>query len=75
MKSEPDERGMFGQYGGRFVPEMLIGALDELEQSGELHGYQPYHAARADLSRRAGRSEIAKAEYRKAYEAEHGAIA
>ncbi len=30
MKSETDERGMFGPYGGRFVPEMLITALDEL---------------------------------------------
>ncbi len=30
MKSEPDERGMFGEYGGRFVPEMLISVLDEL---------------------------------------------
>jgi tryptophan synthase beta chain len=27
----PDARGYFGQYGGRFVPETLIGALDELE--------------------------------------------
>jgi len=30
MKSEPDARGMFGPYGGRFVPEMLVAALDEL---------------------------------------------
>jgi tryptophan synthase beta chain len=27
----PDERGRFGPYGGRFVPETLIAALDELE--------------------------------------------
>jgi tryptophan synthase beta chain len=26
----PDERGHFGPYGGRFMPEALIGALDEL---------------------------------------------
>ena len=31
MKSEPDERGHFGPYGGRFVAETLIAALDELE--------------------------------------------
>jgi tryptophan synthase beta chain len=31
LKSEPDERGHFGQYGGRFVSETLIAALDELE--------------------------------------------
>ena len=35
MKSEADERGMFGAYGGRFVPEMLISALDELLDASE----------------------------------------
>ena len=28
--SVPDERGRFGTYGGRYVPEVLIPALDEL---------------------------------------------
>ncbi len=28
--SVPDERGYFGEFGGRFVPETLIPALDEL---------------------------------------------
>jgi tryptophan synthase beta chain len=27
----PDERGYFGEYGGRFVPETLVPALEELE--------------------------------------------
>ena len=27
----PDEQGFYGQYGGRYVPEMLVPALDELE--------------------------------------------
>jgi tryptophan synthase beta chain len=27
----PDARGLFGPYGGRFVPETLVPALDELE--------------------------------------------
>ena len=31
MASAPDERGRFGCYGGRYVPETLIPALDELE--------------------------------------------
>ncbi len=26
----PDARGYFGEFGGRFVPEVLIAALDEL---------------------------------------------
>jgi tryptophan synthase beta chain len=30
LKSEPDDRGHFGPYGGRFVSETLIAALDEL---------------------------------------------
>ncbi len=38
--SYPDERGYFGEYGGRFVPETLIPALLELEDL--------YRSARAD---------------------------
>ncbi len=29
----PDERGYFGQYGGRYVPETLVPALEELAQA------------------------------------------
>jgi tryptophan synthase beta chain len=29
----PDEMGHFGQFGGKFVPETLMAALDELEQA------------------------------------------
>jgi len=29
----PDRKGYFGEYGGRFVPETLVPALDELAQS------------------------------------------
>ena len=29
----PDSRGYFGQFGGKFVPETLMPALDELEQA------------------------------------------
>ena len=36
----PDERGRFGEFGGRFVPETVMGALDELAAG--------YAAARAD---------------------------
>jgi tryptophan synthase beta chain len=38
----PDARGRFGDFGGRFVPESLMAALDELEQA--------YAAARADAA-------------------------
>ena len=31
MTDRPDDRGYFGQYGGKFVPETLMPALDELE--------------------------------------------
>jgi tryptophan synthase beta chain len=37
---EPDEHGHFGRYGGRFVPEALIAALDELSAA--------YDTARGD---------------------------
>jgi len=30
---EADERGRFGEYGGRYVPETLIAALDELTEA------------------------------------------
>jgi tryptophan synthase beta chain len=33
VKSEPDPRGRFGAYGGRYVPETLIAALDELAEA------------------------------------------
>ncbi len=36
----PDARGRFGEFGGRFVPESLMAALDELERA--------YAAARED---------------------------
>lgn len=38
----PDERGYFGEYGGRFVPETLVPALEELAAG--------YVAAMADAS-------------------------
>jgi tryptophan synthase beta chain len=31
MTALPDGRGRFGAYGGRFVPETLVPALEELE--------------------------------------------
>ena len=33
MISEPDERGFFGEFGGRYVPETLVAALDELVEA------------------------------------------
>jgi tryptophan synthase beta chain len=35
MLTRPDARGRFGDYGGRYVPETLVPALDELEQEFE----------------------------------------
>jgi len=40
IKSLPDKKGYFGNYGGRFAPETLMPALDELEKA--------YHALRKD---------------------------
>ncbi len=40
MTSQPDDRGHFGPYGGRFVPEVLMAPVEELEKA--------YAAARQD---------------------------
>ena len=43
--TEPDDRGRFGDYGGRFAPETLMPALDELEQAfREAWGDQAFRA-------------------------------
>jgi tryptophan synthase beta chain len=40
MTSLPDGRGHFGEFGGRYVPETLMGPLEEIEHA--------YHQARQD---------------------------
>jgi tryptophan synthase beta chain len=42
MSALPDARGRYGPFGGKYVPETLMAALDELEAA--------YRAARADAS-------------------------
>lgn len=42
MKKLPDKKGHFGQFGGKFVPETLMAALEELEKE--------YQRARKDPS-------------------------
>jgi len=42
---DPDDRGYFGSFGGRFVPETLVAPVAELERA--------YRAARSDASFRA----------------------
>ena len=39
-RRDPDERGYFGEYGGRFVPETLVAPVEELERA--------YREVRAD---------------------------
>lgn len=43
----PDKRGRFGPFGGRFVPESLVAALEELENAYEQASTDP--AFQADL--------------------------
>jgi RNA polymerase sigma-70 factor (ECF subfamily) len=47
-------------------PEVALAAVDQLD--GKLAGYHAYHAARADLLRRMGRSQESRAAYDKAIE-------
>ncbi|MCX6586223.1 MAG: tryptophan synthase subunit beta [Acidobacteria bacterium] len=50
--SQPDSGGHFGPYGGRFVPEVLMNPLEELEQA--------YYAARRDPAFQAELAELLK---------------
>ncbi|MHA3703026.1 tryptophan synthase subunit beta [Jatrophihabitans sp. YIM 134969] len=45
----PDATGHFGPYGGRFVPEALVAAIDELTEA--FHATQADPAFRAELAR------------------------
>ena len=48
--SQPDKGGHFGSYGGRFVPEVLMAPLEELEKAYETAKQDPaFHAELADL--------------------------
>jgi tryptophan synthase beta chain len=50
MNYQPDERGYFGKYGGRFVPETLVAPLDELTTSYFTYRDDPdFQAELADL--------------------------
>jgi tryptophan synthase beta chain len=48
----PDEAGRFGEFGGRYVPEALMAALDELERAWETAREDPdFTAELAELGR------------------------
>ncbi len=53
----PDERGRFGPFGGRYVPETLIPAMDRLEQGvrEHLHSAEFQEALGRELKTWAGR--------------------
>lgn len=51
---QPDARGYFGGFGGRFVPEVLVAALDELERAvvsafADSGFWDDYHAVLRDF--------------------------
>jgi len=50
ITSQPDSTGHFGPYGGRFVPEVLMAPLEELEQAYRAASSDPaFQAELADL--------------------------
>ncbi len=50
ITSEPDSQGHFGPYGGRFVPEVLMAPLEELEHAYAQAAVDPaFQAELADL--------------------------
>jgi len=46
--TEPDDRGYFGPFGGRFVPETLMAALEELEAEWRIASGDPAFQAEYD---------------------------
>jgi tryptophan synthase beta chain len=48
MTAMPDARGRFGAFGGRFVPETVMGALDELAAGYEAARSDPAFAAEVE---------------------------
>ena len=59
-RRDPDARGYFGEFGGRFVPETLVAPVEELERA--------YLAARDDPAFR-GRARSAAEALRRAADA------
>jgi len=52
MAAQPDAGGHFGPYGGRFVPEVLMAPLEEVEQAyAEARGDPAFQAELNDLLR------------------------
>jgi tryptophan synthase beta chain len=50
MNHQPDARGYFGEYGGRYVPETLVAPLDELTTSYFIYRDDPdFQAELVDL--------------------------
>jgi tryptophan synthase beta chain len=49
MPKPPNQAGRFGVYGGRYVPETLMAALDELEREYEKAKRDPKFQKRLDL--------------------------
>jgi tryptophan synthase beta chain len=49
MRRLPDNHGRFGAYGGKYVPETLMAALDELEAEYERAKRSPAFRAELDL--------------------------
>jgi tryptophan synthase beta chain len=50
MNYEPDEKGYWGEFGGRFVPETLVAPLDELREAYFTFRDDPeFHAELDDL--------------------------
>ncbi|MBV6495481.1 MAG: tryptophan synthase subunit beta [Acidobacteria bacterium ACB1] len=50
MNCEPDNKGYWGEFGGRFVPETLVAPLDELNEAYLASRDDPeFHAELADL--------------------------
>ena len=48
MPADPDARGWFGAFGGRFVPETLVAALEQLDADWSAAASDPAFASELD---------------------------
>ncbi len=49
-RRDPDARGYYGEYGGRFVPETLVAPVEELERAYLEARQDPAFVADADAA-------------------------
>ena len=48
LKDYPDQNGRFGEYGGQYIPETLMNAVQEVEKAYEFYKNDPQFVKELD---------------------------